>query len=450
MKRSAGSFVCSECGHEAPKWLGKCPDCSSWNTFSEQKAYKPPSLSDVAANRPEPVSIADISLSDESRFVTGFEEFDRVLGGGVVAGSVVLLGGEPGIGKSTLLMQICRSLSGASETLYVSGEESPRQLRLRAERLGVSALRVLAHTELEGVLFAAERESPDILLIDSIQTLHAADFAGAPGSIGQVKGCALALTQLAKHKGITVVIVGHVNKEGSIAGPKVLEHMVDCVLLFEGDRRSSYRILRAEKNRFGSTREIGVFEMSREGLAQVQNPSRSLLSGRPLHAPGSCVACVMEGSRPILSEIQALLTLTAFGVPRRMASGFDYNRAMLLLAVLEKRGGVFMGNQDAYINVVGGLRLSEPSADLPAILALASSSKDKPLARGTAAFGEVGLTGELRAARDIGVRLSEIARLGFARAIIPHHGAKGLDIPSGLEVVRAKTIRDAIEAGFAP
>ena len=392
-------------------------------------------------------------MAGEARVPTGLSELDRVLGGGAVVGSLNLISGEPGIGKSTLLMQICRDLSRFAKVLYVSGEESPRQLKLRGERLGVDDLDLLAETSLESVLAAAETAAPDILIVDSIQTMYTSELNSTPGSVGQVKACAAALTRLAKggHSGgpMTVFLVSHVNKEGAIAGPKVLEHMVDCVLVFEGDRRNLFRVLRAEKNRFGSTQEIGVLEMRQEGLVEIPNPSEMLLTGRPLRVPGTCVACVMEGTRPMLAEMQALLTPTVFGVPRRTVSGFDYNRAMLLLAVLEKRGGMSAGNLDCYFNIVGGLRVAEPSADLPAVLAMASSLKDKPVPDSLVSFGEVGLAGELRTVTGIPQRLAECARLGFTHAVIPAQGTKQLAAPEGLTVSRAKTIGEAMAAAFA-
>lgn len=373
-------------------------------------------------------------------------ELDRVLGGGAVSGSLVLVGGEPGIGKSTLLLQICRHLCKSQTVLYVTGEESQRQLKLRAERLNVhsDSLFILSETNLEAILASVKELSPDILIVDSIQTTYLPELSAAPGSVSQVKECTLALMELAKSGGVTVFVVGHVNKEGALAGPKVLEHMVDCVLCFEGDRNFAHRILRADKNRFGSTNEIGVFEMANDGLREVPNPSELLLSGRPSNVPGSCVACVMEGSRPILAEIQALVTPTSFGMPRRMSAGIDYNRAMLLLAVLEKRAGLVVSNCDAYINVVGGLKLDEPAADLPAILAIASSLKDSPICDRTAAFGEVGLAGELRMVTAAELRLAEIRRLGFEQCIVPMRGTSGIRVPHGLELIRVGNVSEAI------
>lgn len=392
--------------------------------------------------------ITDITVTDELRFDTGMEELNRVLGGGAVCGSLVLVGGEPGIGKSTILLQICEKLCQKTKVLYVSGEESQRQLKLRAERLGVNpdSLYVYSGTDMDDILAVADRIKPEIMIIDSIQTVYKSDLSSTPGSVAQVRECTMSCMELAKGKNITIFVVGHVNKDGYIAGPKVLEHMVDCVLYFEGDKNMSYRILRAAKNRYGSTNEIGVFEMRDKGLFEVKNPSAALLDGRPVDVPGTCVACVMEGTRPILAEIQALVTATAFGTPRRMSSGIDYNRATLLLAVLEKRAGFKIGNYDAYINVIGGLRIDETSADLPTMLAVASASRDKPLPCDFAAFGELGLTGEIRAVSGAQMRLNEISRLGFKRCIMPRQNEKDVVVPAGLDVMFAKNIREAIAA----
>ena len=391
--------------------------------------------------------MSEVDCGSEVRFPTGLGELDRVLGGGAVQDSLVLVAGAPGIGKSTLLLQICSELCRTLKVLYVSGEESAGQIKLRAQRLGVSTdnLLLLCETDLSQIVAAAEELRPDVFIADSIQTLYDPENAASPGSVTQVKACTLRLMQLAKGSGITVFVVGHVNKDGAIAGPKVLEHMVDCVLYFEGESAHNYRILRAAKNRFGSTNEIGVFEMADRGLREVPNPSELLLSGRPTHAPGTCVACAMEGSRPVLAEVQALVARTTFNVPRRMADGFDFNRAVLLMAVLEKRGGVNLSGSDVYINVIGGLQLNEPAADLPVILAAASSFRDKPLDSSVAAIGEVGLTGELRAVSNLSQRLSEVHRLGFRCCVIPRQGAANLEVPSGLEILRVRNIREAIE-----
>jgi DNA repair protein RadA/Sms len=450
MKRDT-AFFCAECGNESAKWMGKCPACGAWNTFVEQPLE---TAAGTAKKRgaikregvpPAVEKLDDILIAEDARVSTGSGETDRVLGGGAVSGGLYLLSGDPGIGKSTLLTQIGGALSRGKKVLYCSGEESVRQIRLRGERLGANGMYVLAQTELEVLLAAVEVEKPDFLAVDSIQTMRSAALNGAPGSVGQVRECALALMRLAKDKGITIFLIGHITKEGAIAGPKVLEHMVDCVLHLEGDRH--LRILRAEKNRFGSTREIGVFEMAEDGLREVPNPSETLLAGRPVNVSGTCVACIMEGVRPVLAEIQALVTPTPFPSPRRTVSGLEYNRAMLLLAVLEKRAGLYVGNQDAYINIVGGLRVSDTSADLPALLALASSHMDKPLPPDMAAFGEAGLAGELRAVPFIEQRLSEAYRLGFTTAIIPN--MKNTPIIEGMRVVKVKTLKDACKAVFS-
>ena len=395
-----------------------------------------------------PKSLAEVETTDELRFPTGLSELDRVLGGGAVQGSLVLVGGAPGIGKSTLMLQICDNLCRFSKVLYVSGEESERQIKLRAERLGVrsESLYLLAETSLENILESVHELKPDVLIVDSIQTMYDEEQTTSPGSVGQVKCCTMSLLQPAKGAGITVFVIGHVNKEGSIAGPKVLEHMVDCVLYFEGEPHMSYRILRAAKNRFGATNEIGVFEMADSGLVEVPNPSETLLAGRPKDTPGTCVTCVMEGNRPVLAEIQALLAPTSFGNPRRTSNGFDYNRAMLLLAVLEKRGGLIVSSCDAYMNVIGGLYLDEPAADLAAIISIASSFRDKPVPGELTAIGEVGLTGELRSVSALGQRLSEVRRLGFKRCLIPAQNSMKLVEPEGLQLVRVRNIREALSA----
>ena len=407
----------------------------------------------VLQKKTEPVILKDISLSADERQSCGIGELDRVLGGGIVPGSLVLVGGDPGIGKSTLLLQVCRNLSSQGvSVLYISGEESEHQLKLRAKRLHVESqqLLVLSETNLGDVLEAVNTEQPDVLIVDSIQTLYNDALDAAAGSVSQVKDCTLSLMQVAKGQGITVFVIGHVNKEGSIAGPKVLEHMVDCVLYFEGDQHTSYRILRAAKNRFGATNEIGVFEMRDEGLAEVENPSEMLLSGRPEDAPGTCVTCVMEGVRPVLAELQALVVSSAGGNPRRTSNGFDYNRAAMLLAVLEKRGGLKVSACDAYLNIVGGLSLDEPAADLAAVIALASSYLDRPVPSDLVAIGEVGLTGELRSVNQLDQRVSEIQRLGFRRCVVPAHRAGTIKAPTGLTVIPARNIGEAIRAALRP
>ena len=455
MPKAKTIFYCTQCGYETPKWAGKCPACGSWNTIVEQPA-EPRKKASVGQqgggirggllNRPKPM--AEVETTDELRFETGLSELDRVLGGGAVQGSLVLVGGAPGIGKSTLMLQICDNLCRFSKVLYVSGEESERQIKLRAERLHIrgEGLYLLAETSLEDILEAVQEQKPDVLIVDSIQTMYNGELQASPGSVGQVKDCTMALMQLAKGQGVTVFVIGHVNKEGSIAGPKVLEHMVDCVLYFEGEPHMSYRILRAAKNRFGATNEIGVFEMGDSGLAEVPNPSEVLLSGRPKDAPGTCVTCVMEGVRPVLAEVQALLAPSGYGNARRTSNGFDYNRAMLLLAVLEKRGGLMVSGCDAYLNVIGGLYLDEPAADLAAVIAMASSFRDKPVPGSLAAIGEVGLTGELRSVSALSQRLSEVRRLGFTQCLIPARNNAKLAEPDGLQLIRVRNIREALRA----
>ena len=447
MKASKSVFFCSECGFETSRWQGQCPSCRAWNTLVEAPAASKAVEKARPVRRAMPKKLVELDDNDELRFSTGIRELDRVLGGGAVRGSIVLFGGAPGIGKSTLLLQACGSIDPEETILYVTGEESEHQLKMRAQRLGVSreALHVLAGTDINDVIAAIEDLTPQIVVIDSIQTVYDPSQTTAPGSVGQVKQCAMEIMQLAKSSGFTAFVVGHVNKEGAIAGPKVLEHMVDCVLYFEGDGSLSYRILRAEKNRFGSTNEIGVFEMVREGLREVPNPSEVMLAGRPVGVPGTCVACVMEGSRPILAEVQALVTPTGFSSARRTSNGFDYNRLYLLLAVLEKRGGMNVSSCDAYMNIVSGLTLDEPAADLAACLAIASSFRDTPLPDKLAAVGEVGLTGEIRAVQALDLRLSEIARLGFTQCVIPSRIRGELKVPKGLELIRVKTLREAVE-----
>ncbi len=450
--KSKTVFFCSECGNETPKWSGRCSSCGAWNTMveapCETKSKSGPAHISGRTIRNVPELLTNIGTEDELRFLTGFSEFDRVLGGGAVRGSLVLVGGAPGIGKSTLLLQFCGLAGRTEKILYVTGEESKRQLKMRAERLGTNAeqLYVLAETDLGEILSAVADIKPDVLIVDSIQTMYNSEISASPGSITQVKDCTMTIMQLAKSENIIAFIVSHVNKEGAIAGPKVLEHMVDCVLYFEGERSMSYRILRAAKNRFGSTNEIGVFEMVDSGLREVLNPSEMLLSGRPINSPGTCVTCVMEGTRPILAEIQALVTPSGFNVARRNSNGVDYNRATLLLAVLEKRGGISVGSSDAYINVIGGLELTEPAADLATVLAIASSHRDKPIGNDIAAVGEVGLTGEIRSVTALNQRLAEISRLGFKHCVVPAHVPDDLRVPKGLEIISVRNIREAIAA----
>ncbi len=453
MAKSKSVFYCTVCGNETPKWQGKCAACGAWNTIEEHiekpiavgKARISPLGTHNTAKR-----LTEVDSEAELRFLTGMGELDRVLGGGAVEGSLVLVGGAPGIGKSTLLLQICQNLCIDRKVLYVTGEESQRQVSMRAQRLGVSTdnLYLLSETRLSDMLDAVVSASPDILIVDSIQTMYNEDNDSSPGSVSQVKDCTMALMQLSKTEGITVFVVGHINKDGAIAGPKVLEHMVDCVLYFEGDPNSAHRLLRSAKNRFGSTNEIGVFEMGDKGLVEVPNPSQMLLEGRPEGACGTCVACIMEGTRPILAEVQALVTKTTFNVPRRTSDGFDFNRAVLLLAVAEKRANMRLSAFDAYINIIGGLQLDEPGADLPVVLALASSYRDVPVPDDLVAIGEVGLTGEIRGVSNIAQRLTEVSRLGFHKCIIPKSGTEKLEIPEGLTVYRVRNLREAIEVAL--
>lgn len=454
MAKSKSVYVCSECGFESAKWYGKCPECGQWNTMNEELSAVSHGKSSFAKKSVSAVQqvmrLNDITGDVERRISTGIREFDRVLGGGIVIGSLVLISGDPGIGKSTILLQICEYLGKDKYVLYVSGEESASQIKLRANRLGVFTenLAVLAHTDVGSIIETIRTEKPDVVIIDSIQTMIYDECTSSAGSVTQVRECTNIFMHTAKSYGIPIFVVGHVNKDGAIAGPKVLEHIVDTVLYFEGERNYSYRILRGVKNRFGSTNEIGVFEMQQNGLQEVENPSLLMLSGRPKNTSGTCVACVMEGSRPILAEVQGLVTATGFGTPRRMSTGFDYNRMAMILAVLEKRAGYYFNNMDAYINVVGGLRLDEPSADLTVAMALVSSLKDMPVNENVIAFGEIGLAGEIRAVSNCEQRVSEANRLGFNRCIIPFHNYKGLSkvLKINVDIVPVRTIRDAFKA----
>ena len=453
MAKAKTVFYCTSCGNETPRWQGKCPACGAWNTIEEHIEKPAPAgrakAAPVGQSR-KPQKISEVTSGGELRFSTGMRELDRVLGGGAVLGSLVLVGGAPGIGKSTLLLQICSSLCAGRKVLYISGEESERQLKLRAERLGVvpDSLYILSETRFSDIMDAVNQLEPDILIVDSIQTLYNEENDSAPGSVSQVKDCTMTLMQLSKSQGITVFVVGHINKDGNIAGPKVLEHMVDCVLYFEGDPNSTYRLLRAAKNRFGSTNEIGVFEMQDAGLIEVPNPSQMLLEGRPEGASGTCVACVMEGTRPVLAEVQALVTKTTFNVPRRAADGFDFNRAVLLLAVMEKRAGMKLNLFDTYLNVIGGLRLDEPGADLPVVLAVASSYRDQAIPDDLVAIGEVGMTGEIRSVSHLNQRLGEAARLGFRKCMIPRSSSEKIEIPDGMTVYRVRNVQEAIETAM--
>lgn len=452
MAKIKSIYVCSECGYESPKWFGKCPGCGEWNTMDEQL----PSTAPVGRNNAgisvvnQIMALNDITENVERRIKTGNNEFDRVLGGGIVIGSLVLISGDPGIGKSTILLQICQHLGEKRKVLYVSGEESANQIKMRANRLGVTTdnLFILPQTDVSIIVESIKSEKPDVVIIDSIQTMVYEEIASSAGSVTQVRECTNIFMHTAKGLGIPIIVVGHVNKDGAIAGPKVLEHIVDTVLYFEGEKNYSYRILRGVKNRFGSTNEIGVFEMTGEGLKEVLNPSLMMISGRPKNTSGTCVACIMEGTRPILAEVQGLVCATGFGTPRRMSTGFDYNRMSMLLAVLEKRAGYFFNNMDAYINVVGGLRLDEPAADLTVALSLVSSLKDKAVGDKVLAFGEVGLAGEIRAVSHCEQRVSEAYRLGFEKCIIPFHNYKSLtkELKVNMDIVPVRTIRDAFSA----
>lgn len=453
MAKIKTSYICSECGFESPKWYGKCPSCGEWNTLNEElnSQQTKNSFSNSFSTVNQVLALDDIYGENDERIPTKIEEFDRVLGGGIVKGSLVLLSGDPGIGKSTILLQICQNLgSKGQKMLYVSGEESANQIKLRAVRIGVTTknLFILSQTDLATIVECIKAEKPDIVIIDSIQTMVYEQVNSSAGSITQVRECTNVFMHTAKGLGIPIFIVGHVNKDGAIAGPKVLEHIVDTVLYFEGERNYSYRILRGVKNRFGSTNEIGVFEMTAGGLKEVLNPSLMMISGRPKNTSGTCVACVMEGTRPILAEVQGLVCATGFGTPRRMSTGFDYNRMSMLLAVLEKRAGYFFNNMDAYVNVVGGLKLDEPAADLTVALALVSSLKDKAVDDKTIAFGEVGLAGEIRAVNNCEQRIAEAKRLGFERCIIPFHNYKSItnSLKSTFDIIPVRNIREAFSA----
>ncbi len=446
-------FVCSNCGYETPKWLGKCPECGEWASLEEEvrEAVTSKGKSSSAKSRSvTSYSLGEIKPDNELRYKTGMGELDRVLGGGIVKGSLVLLSGDPGIGKSTILLQICQQLGRKLKILYVSGEESYSQIKLRADRLKVSTenLYILCETDVQAVCEHIHSTAPDLVIVDSIQTMNITELNSSPGCVTQVRECSNLLMRTAKTLSVPIIMVGHVNKDGNIAGPKVLEHIVDAVLYFEGERNLSFRILRSVKNRYGSTNEIGVFEMFDSGLKEVENPSEMLISGRPKNTPGACVACVMEGSRPLLAEIQGLVTATGFGNPRRISNGFDFSRMAMLIAVLEKRGGYFFGNMDAYINIVGGLKLDEPALDLTIVMALVSSLKDYALRDDVLAFGEVGLAGEIRGVSHCEQRIKEAARLGFNKCIIPQANMKNISsaLMKEIEIVGVRTIRQAFEA----
>ncbi|HZJ78697.1 MAG TPA: DNA repair protein RadA [Clostridia bacterium] len=444
-------YVCSECGYESIKWYGCCPGCGDWNCMIQEIRTAQSNSQNRNSNlRPaKAIHLDEIKSDTAFRYNTGLNELDRVLGGGIVKGSLTLLSGDPGIGKSTILLQICEYLGKNLKILYVSGEESAHQIKLRADRLKVKTnnLSIMCETDVQSVCEYIRENRPDIAIVDSIQTMNFTEISSSPGSVAQVRESTNVLMRTAKNLDIPVIIVGHVNKDGNIAGPKVLEHIVDAVLYLEGERHMSYRIMRAVKNRFGSTNEIGVFEMRDKGLEEVENPSLMLISGRPMNTSGTCVACAMEGSRPILAEVQGLVTPTGFGTPRRMATGFDYNRMTMLIAVLEKRSGYYFANMDAYINIVGGLKLDEPATDLSVALALVSSLKDMPVSDDVLAFGEIGLGGELRAVGNCEQRIKETARLGFKRCIIPKHNLESLSKKNfGIEVIGVQNIRAAFDA----
>ena len=453
MAKAKTTYACQECGYASPKWMGRCPGCGSWNTMVEEReiAARAPGGTRVRRRSPSATPITQVERRREDRMDTGIRELNRVLGGGLVPGSLILVGGDPGIGKSTLRLQASHRLAARdSSVLYVSGEESAEQLRLRADRLRAldARLYVVAETDLSAIDSLIETIRPQTLVIDSIQTVYHPEITSAPGSVAQVRECTGHLMRLAKEQGITVIIVGHVTKAGAIAGPRLLEHMVDCVLYFEGDRHHAYRILRAVKNRFGSTNEMGVFEMKSEGLSEVANPSEMFLSERPMGVAGSAVAASLEGSRPVLVEVQALVAPTGLATPRRMATGLDHHRVSMILAVLEKRLGLFLQNQDAYINVVGGMRLDEPAVDLAVAVSVASSFRDRPTGPRDVFVGEVGLTGEVRSVARLEQRLAEARQMGFENAIIPQKNCRSLTPPEGLRIIGVETVEEALEVAL--
>ena len=442
-------FFCQNCGHEETKWLGQCPMCKEWNTFVEEKVIASSVSASVKTDRDiekKIVALSQVNTDEQKRFQTGMKELDRVLGGGIVPGSLVLVGGDPGIGKSTLLLQVCQKLAGERQVLYISGEESLSQIKLRANRMGNFSdnMKLFCETNLGTIRDVIEKKQPEFVVIDSIQTMYSEEVASAPGSVSQVRESTNVFMQLAKGLGITIFIVGHVTKEGTVAGPRVLEHMVDTVLYFEGDRHASYRILRGVKNRFGSTNEIGVFEMRQNGLVEVENPSEYMLSGKPENASGSVVACSIEGTRPLLIEIQALVCDTNFGMPRRTATGTDYNRVNLLMAVLEKRIGLHLANCDAYVNIAGGIRMNEPAIDLGIVMAIVSSYKNRPVDERMIVFGEVGLSGEVRAVNMPEQRVAEAKKLGFETCVVPEVSLDKVKGIKGIKIIGVKTINDAM------
>ena len=443
--KSATVYFCQNCGYESSKWMGQCPGCREWNTLVEEVVTKASGVR--AVHMVQPTSLNDISMEEEDKLLTHMSELDRVLGGGIVPGQLTLVGGDPGIGKSTILLQMCQNLAAdGRKILYISGEESLKQIKIRAMRIGefTDQLKLLCETDLDTVEAVIKQEKPDIVVIDSIQTMYAERVTSAPGSVSQVREATAVFLRLAKSMPVATFIVGHVTKEGTVAGPRVLEHMVDTVLYFEGDRHASYRILRGVKNRFGSTNEIGVFEMRRDGLREVENPSEFMLNGRPDNASGSVVACSMEGTRPILLEIQALVCESNFGMPRRTAAGTDYNRVNLLMAVLEKRIGYHLGNYDAYVNIAGGIKINEPAIDLGIVMAIVSSYKNRPFDERTIVFGEVGLSGEVRAVNMPEQRVAEAKKLGFETCIVPEVSLDSVKSIGGIKIIGVKSINEAI------
>lgn len=454
MAKNKTVYICSQCGYESAKWYGKCPSCNEWDSLNEEQIIVAPSKARNALNHSQgkALTLSLIDSSTELRYDTGVKELNRVLGGGVVKGSLVLLCGDPGIGKSTILLQICESLSKGFSVLYVSGEESAYQIKMRAKRLGVSSesLVIMCETDAEIICEYIRTNKPDIVMIDSVQTMSISDVSSTAGSITQVRECTNLFMRTAKNNDISIFLVGHVNKDGNIAGPKVLEHIVDTVLYFEGERNLTYRILRAAKNRFGSTNEIGVFEMTNKGLVEIESPSLAMISGRPLNVSGTCVTCLIEGSRPILAEVQGLATASGFGNPRRMATGVDYNRMAMIIAILEKRAGYFLGNMDCYVNIVGGLKADEPASDLAIALSILSSFKDAIIDSGTIVFGEIGLAGEIRTVNNCEQRIRESQRLGFKKCIIPRQNISKLpkDEFNDIEIIGVRNIREAFESAI--
>lgn len=444
MAKAKTLFVCQGCGYESGKWLGRCPACNAWNSFVEEFHTAP-----VKTSHTSPANVTlltEVNVSEEERYKTGIKELDRVLGGGIVKGSLILIGGDPGIGKSTLLLQVCQTMDSSSKVLYVSGEESAKQIKMRADRLGVTpnSVYIISETDLDIITATIENVKPNLVIIDSIQTVYRSDITSAPGSVSQVREATAKLMNIAKSLNIATFIVGHVTKEGSIAGPRVLEHMVDTVLYFEGERHLSFRLLRAVKNRFGSTNEMGVFEMKDVGLVEVENPSELFLAGRPKNVSGSVIISTIEGSRPMLVEVQALVTGTSLGVPRRMATGIDYNRVVMLMAVLEKRIGLHLQNHDAYVNVVGGMKIVETAADLGIIIAIASNFKNYSISNDIVVIGEVGLAGEVRSISSVEKRIIEAQKLGFKTCIVPKANIKGINIPGGINVIGVSSVEEAM------